>query len=430
MIADVKSFIRECRVCQQVKHVTRKSAGLLQPISPPTGIWEDLSMDFITHLPSSHSFTVILVVVDRFSKGPHLGALPTQFTAFKVATLFLDIVCKLHGFPSSIISDRDPVFINSFWRELFKLSGTTLRMTTAYHPQSDGQTEVMNRSVEQYLRSFVHKRPKEWHKFLPFAEWAYNTSQHSRTGVTPYEVIYGKPPPSVPGYVLGSSRNEAVDTLLHSRAELHESLRRKLLKAQAEMKHFADKKRRDVQYEIGQLVYVKLRPHRQLSLRSQRHHKLMKRYFGPFPILERIGSVAYRLQLPEGSRIHPVFHCSLLRPHHGPLDLPTSSLPADTSSPHPILEPLAILDSRMDFSVDPPTRFVLVQWVGLPPEDSTWEKWDDVCHAHHLEDKVSFTGSDDVSSSNTTKEDSSHDEPVPQRQRSSTRPKHLEDYVL
>lgn len=134
MLKDIKSFIRSCTTCQQVKHVTRKSAGLLQPIPMPTGVWEDLSMDFVTHLPNSHGFTTVLVVVDRFSKGVHLGTLPTQFTAFKVANLFLEIVCKQHGFPRSIISDRDPIFISSFWRELFKLSGTSLRMSMAYHP--------------------------------------------------------------------------------------------------------------------------------------------------------------------------------------------------------------------------------------------------------------------------------------------------------
>lgn len=138
MAEDVWTFIRKCSVCQQVKHITHRPAGLLQPIPIPNGVWEDLSMDFITHLQGSHGFTVILVVVDRFSKGVHLGALPTQFMAFKVATLFIDIVCKLHGFPHSIISDRDLIFISSFWQELFRLNGTMLRMSTAYHPQSDG----------------------------------------------------------------------------------------------------------------------------------------------------------------------------------------------------------------------------------------------------------------------------------------------------
>lgn len=136
-------------------------------------------MDFITHLPSSHGFATILVVVDRFSKGVHLGALPTHYTAYKVANLFLEVVCKHHRFPISIISNRNPIFISSFWSELFKLSGTSLCMSTAYHPQMDGQTEVMNRTLEQYLRSFVHQQPTEWHRFLALAEWSYNTSQHS-----------------------------------------------------------------------------------------------------------------------------------------------------------------------------------------------------------------------------------------------------------
>lgn len=159
MVADVKAFVRRYAVCQQVKHLTRRSAGLLQPIPVPTGTWENISMDFVTHLPASHGFTAVMVMVDRFSKSVHLGALPTHFTAFKVATLFMDTVCKLHGFPRNIISDRDPIFISSFWRELFKMTGTTLHVSTAYHSQTDGQTEVMNRTLEQYLCSFVHHQP-------------------------------------------------------------------------------------------------------------------------------------------------------------------------------------------------------------------------------------------------------------------------------
>lgn len=155
MLKDVKTFVHECVVCQQIKHITRKSAGLLQPISIPAGVWEDLSMDFVTHFPSSQGFTTIMVVVDRFSKGVHFGALPMQFTAFKVATLFMDTI-------RSIISNRDPIFISSFWKELFKMSGTTLRLSTTYHPQADGQTKVMNRTLEQYLRSFVHHEPASW----------------------------------------------------------------------------------------------------------------------------------------------------------------------------------------------------------------------------------------------------------------------------
>ena len=430
MLRDVKTFVRNYNTCQQVKPIMRKSAGLLQPILIPSGIWEDLSMDFVTHLPSSQRFTAILVVVDKFSKGVHLGALPSHYTAFKVANLFLNIVCKLHGFPRSIISDRDPILVSSFWRELFRLSGTTLRMSTTYHPQTDGQTEVMNRMIEQYLHSFVHRNPAEWYKFLALVEWSYNTSQHSGTGFTPYEVVYGKPPPSVLDYLKGSSRNDAVDTMLVTRGVVHAALRRKLLKAQEDMKLLADKRRRDVQYEEGQMVYVRLRPHRQLSLQDQSPNKLAKRYLGPFPIIERIGKVAYRLQLPKASKIHSVFHCFMLRPHHGPLELPVSALPPDTIQNQPILKPLTILNSRMDPSTDPSTQLVLVQWIGLAPEESTWEKWDDICRSHHLEDKVIFPrggGDDDraTSAANTVNEGARAERP----KRNVSRPKHLDDYV-
>ena len=175
------------------------------------------------------------------------------------------------------------------------MSETMLRMSTAYHPQTDGQTEVMNRTLEKNLHSFVHHQPAEWHRFLALAEWSYNTLQHTSTSLTPYEVIYGKPPPSFPNYLRGSSRNDTVDMVLVTREEIHATLKRKLLKVQEAMKHFADKMRRDVEYEVDQMVYVKLRPHRQLSLRSQPSTKLTKCYFGPFRILECIGNIAYHL---------------------------------------------------------------------------------------------------------------------------------------
>ena len=199
--ADVRQFVAQCSVCQQTKYDTRKPAGLLQPLPIPATIWEDLALDFITGIPPSQGFTVIMVVIDRFSKAAHFAALPPHHSAYKVAVVFLDSDCKLHGFPCSLVSDHDPIFISHFWRDLFKLSGTKLRMSTAYHPQTDEQTEVLNQTLEQYLRAFVHHQPSRWFRFLSLAEWSYNTAIHSGTGLSPFEVVYGRPPPTVVQYL-------------------------------------------------------------------------------------------------------------------------------------------------------------------------------------------------------------------------------------
>lgn len=296
MSRDIHQLISECRVCQQTKTECRKPAGLLQPLPIPTGIWEDLSMDFVTGLPPFHGFTTILVVVDRFSRGTHLGALPPKYSAHKVVGLFIDIVCKLHGFPRSLVSDIDLLFLNAFWRKLFPISGTKLRYSTAYHPESDGQIEVLNRTLEQYLRSFVHDRPALWFSFLSLVEWNYNTSTHSGTGLSPYEVTYGKPPPTLPQYIPGTSCIEAADSIITTKQAVHSKLQQRLLKAQTLMKTYVDRHRWDVQFQVGDWVYVRLRPYRQLSLRPH-YSKLAKRFYGPYLVVEKIGTVAYRLQL-------------------------------------------------------------------------------------------------------------------------------------
>jgi hypothetical protein len=280
-------------------------------------------------------------VVDRFSKSAHFGALHPTYTAYKVAQLFLDMVCKHHGMPRSLVSDRDRIFISQFWRELLKLSGTQLRMSTAYYPETDGQTEVLNRSLEQYLRAFVHHKPSLWLTFLPLAERSYNTTKHSATGYSPFYVVYGKEQATIPQYVFGTSRIEAVDSMLAERQNFLLFLRRKLLKAQSLMKEIADKKRRPVEFNVGDFVYLKLRPYRQRSLTLTSYNKLSKRYFGPYKILQKIGPIAYKLDLPSNSKLHPVFHCSLLKLHQG--DIPTShaELLPSTVDHQPIIEPCA-----------------------------------------------------------------------------------------
>jgi hypothetical protein len=159
---DIRKFVAECEVCQRNKGETIKSPGTLQPLPIPPAIWKDISMDFITGLPKSGNKSMIMVVVDRLSKYAHFCALPHPFTASTVAQIFMDHIFKLHGMPHSIVSDRDPNFTSNFWQELFKLQGTQLHLSSAYHPQTDGQTEVVNKCLETYLRCFASEKQHQW----------------------------------------------------------------------------------------------------------------------------------------------------------------------------------------------------------------------------------------------------------------------------
>jgi hypothetical protein len=153
-----------------------------------------VSLDFVEGLPRSHNADTILVVVDTFSKYAHFLPLLHPFSALKVAQVYLDSMYKLHGLPLSIVSDRDRIFTNHLWQELFRLSGTTLKMNSSYHHQTDGQTERVNQCLETFLRSFVHACPSKWLSWLSIAEYWYNSSYHSSLGRTPFEVIYGHLP--------------------------------------------------------------------------------------------------------------------------------------------------------------------------------------------------------------------------------------------
>ncbi|KAL4582831.1 hypothetical protein LXL04_007392 [Taraxacum kok-saghyz] len=250
---EVTQFIRQCDVCQQIKAPTHKPYGLLQPLPIPSSVWSDISMDFITHLPSSNGKTTIWVIVDRFSKYAHFIALPSQFGVMTLATLFMHHVYRLHGLPNSIVSDRDPIFLSSFWKEIFKLMGTKLRYSTA--------------SIK----------------------------------MPPFQALYGCPAPDLNRYEDENSTTVSIEATLQEQQCIRSLHKDNLNRAQQRMASLANSHRRDKEFAVGDLVYLRLQDYRQKSVQSRETKKLSKRFFGPFKVLERIGKVAYKLDLPQDS---------------------------------------------------------------------------------------------------------------------------------
>ena len=330
-------------------------------------------MDFICGLPKSYGKTVIFVVVDRLSKAAHFSALKHPYTAVDVARVFMDTVVKLHGFPKTIVSDRDAAFCGKFWRELFRLQGVKLHYSSAYHPQSDGQTEVVNRSLECYLRCMTGDFPKQWVKWLALAELWYNTTYHSSIGMSPFQAVFGISPPVHSPYISGDSNNDIVDRICLSRELTTQMLKQHLLKAQQRMVVQANKHRTERHFAKGDFVFLKLHPFRRNQINNSSLHKLAAKYFGPFEVVDKVGTVAYELKLPPGSRVHPVFHVSLLKRGVKQDTLVSTSLPETDSDGHFMLEPSAILGRKLVNKGNVPITQVLAQWNHSRPEDATWE---------------------------------------------------------
>ncbi|KAI5334926.1 hypothetical protein L3X38_025059 [Prunus dulcis] len=366
--------------------LSRRNASGVAAISTPVPNWLDPIKDEV------QSNQTMQELVDKCEQGEAVG--PWEFKDgilyFKNKIYLMSYSSRLPVIVEEMHSSTHEGYHKTLQRA--RLQGTSFNFSSSYHPQTDGQIEVVNRTVEMYLRCFTSHNQKEWVRWIPWAAYCYNTSIHASTKKTPYEIVYGKPPPNLLSYVPGTTQVEAVDQELRSREQVLKDLREHLLVAQERMKKFYDAKRIDKSFEVGDFVYLKLQPYRQMSLSLRRNLKLSPRFFGPYEILQRVGQVAYKLKLPEGSRIHPIFHVSLLKKKVGTNVAVQDSLPAlsygeDTLFPMP----QAILGQRKRKNQEE----VLVHWKGLSPADATWEnlkelqlRFPDV----NLEDKVFSMG--------------------------------------
>ncbi|WVZ84215.1 LOW QUALITY PROTEIN: hypothetical protein U9M48_031269 [Paspalum notatum var. saurae] len=351
----VCDHVSACRVCQQNKSEQLKLAGFLQPLQVPSMVWADIAMDFVEGLPRVHGKTVILTMVDRFSKFAHIIPLAHPYTATTVARAFFTEIVRLHGIPSSIVSDRDPVFTSAFWRELFCLSGVQLNMSSAYHPQSDGQSEATNKIIAMYLRCLTGDRPRQWLQWLAWAEYCYNSSFQASLGTSPFRVVYGRDPPSLRPYDGTSATLPAVDQQLRDRDEFLAEILDRLEQVQQYQKAQHDRRHREVSFTLGQWVWLWLlhRPAASLDVRGR--SKLGPQFFGPFQVLERVGEV-------------PACNCPRV-PRFMIGDAPTT-IPELASLRHGRVcqVPLKVVRGCLARGVFE----VLVQWQGLSAAEASW----------------------------------------------------------
>ena len=280
--------------------------------------WEEVSLDFVLGLPrTQRNKDSILVVVDRFSKMAHFVPCNKSNDASHVVDLYFKEIVRLHGIPKTMVSYRDSKFLSHFWRTLWRKLGTSLMFSTSYHPQTDGQTEVTNRSLGNLLRIYVGKNVKQWDLILPQIEFAYNRSMHRTVGKSPFEVVYGLQPIGpmklAPHPTIQQFSGDA-EVRAKEIKKLHEEVRLKIEKNNAKYVEQANRRRKYVEFEVGELVWVHLRKDR---FPPGKFGKLKPRVDGPFKIIEKIGENAYKLQLPDEYEISPMFNVKDLRAYHG-----------------------------------------------------------------------------------------------------------------
>ena len=382
MHQDVKEYVRSCPTCQQMKSQNRAKSGLLQPIPIPERKWQQITTDLVTDLPESNGCTAIAVFVDRLTKMVHFTPCTKEITAPEYAKILIDTVLRLHGVPEIIISDRDPRFTSIMWKEFFKILGTNLRYSTAFHPQTDGQSEVTIRVLENFLRPYVERHPEKWTDVLPLMEFAANNSVNASTGFSPFYLNFGIHPISPLSMLTSSqfSTNETTNSIISHMKTALEEAQRNLHQAQIRNIRQANKSRRSEEFTEGDQVLLSTR-----NLRNFDVHlpiKLRRRWTGPFSICKKISPVAYALELPPGWKIHSTFHVSNLRRYYTSQEFVRTEQP-----PPPIL-----IEDHLEYEVEAILRHrgqgrhrrYLVMWKGYPLTEATWEPLSSFTHSQDI----------------------------------------------
>jgi transposase InsO family protein len=313
MAAFVRKYVESCESCQRNRLARHKPYGFLKNLPVPEHPSTDLSMDFIEELPLSGTFNSILVVTDRFTKRVRFIPTRTDIITSELAEIFLTHIFTQTGIPSSIVSDQGSKFTSDFWQEFVKMIQVNSLLSTAYHPQTDGATERVNQSVESYIRHHGNYYQDDWSRILPLAEFVFNNLEHTSTKLTPFFATYGFHPKF--DILLGDENTK----LLRARVfagdmkSVWEEMKTNTVSANKRSAKYFDRKRARIpDFAVGQKVYISGR-----NIKTKRPTKKFEdRRYGPFEIIGKISSHAWRICLPETLRIHNVFHADVLEPHH------------------------------------------------------------------------------------------------------------------
>jgi transposase InsO family protein len=371
MRKQVETEVLGCDICCRAKSNRHAPYGLLQSPPTPNRAWESIAFDFVVKLPPSKEpmtnvvYDSVWVTTDRTTKYAHFEPYKEASTATEFAYAFQKTIVSNHGLPKEIISDRDKLFTSKFWTTLMAQLGTNHKLSTAYHPQTDGQTERLNQTMEQYLRCFVNEQQDNWVERLPMAQFAFNSAMSETTKTSPFFANHGY----VPDVVYAPRKDTARSAEATLRAEqikgFQEQLALDIQFYNQRSAAYANKKRsQEPSLKRGDRVYL-LRRHIQTKRPST---KLDFKKLGPFKVTEKIGNVNYRLQLPSSSRLHPVFHISLLEPCKGATPVVTDA-ELQPENDEQEYEAEEILDSRVNNGV----LEYLVKWKDYTSAENTWE---------------------------------------------------------
>ena len=363
LASDIHSYVTRCDCCARFKGSNTKPTGSAVPLQPSTMPWVDVSADFITDLPLSNSFDSILTVIDCFSKETEFILCNKTATALDTAKLYLFHVWKDHGLPRTIVSDRGPQFASQVMTDLCKRLGILPELSTAHHPQTDGQTEVMNREVQQYLRLFCAEEQASWSDWLGLAQFAINNRQHLATKFSPFQLTQTYTP--CMGVEHRVSKAPAAAEFTDRLSRVYDNL----VKAHSRILTQTNCSHSDApSYAAGDRVWLSTG-----NLRlPHASRKLSERWLGPYSITKLVGTNAVKLRLPRSMRIHPVVNISCVKPYCDCLPGQPVSAPGPSNVTEDRDEEYEV-DYVMDSRYKGKCLEYLIHWKGWSDTDRTWE---------------------------------------------------------